>query len=36
MFPVLLGNPGFWEIDSKGKRNESKKAMSWSLGKEMS
>ena len=22
IFPVLPGNPGLWEIDSKGKRNE--------------
>ena len=36
IFPVLSGNPGLWEIDSKGKRNESNKSMSWSLEKAMS
>ena len=36
IFPVLLGNSGFWEIDSKGKRNEINKAMCCSLGKSMS
>ena len=36
IFPVILGNPGFWQIDSKGKMNKSNEAMSWSLGKAMS
>ena len=35
IFPVLPGNPGFWEIDSKGKKNESNEAISWYLGKAM-
>ena len=35
-FPILPGNPGFWEIDSKGKRNENNEAMSWLPGKAMS
>ena len=36
VFPILPGNPVFWEIDSKGKRNEINKAMTWSLGEVMS
>ena len=36
IFPVLPGNPGFWEIDSKGKRNEIHEATSCYLGKAMS
>ena len=33
IFPILPSNPGFLEIDSRGKRNESNEAMSWSIGK---
>ena len=36
IFPVLPGNPGFWEIESKGKRNERNEAMSWLPGEAMS
>ena len=36
IFPVLPGNPGFWEIDSKGKSNESNEATSWLPGEAMS
>ena len=36
IFPVLLGNPGLWETDSKGKSNESNEEMSWSLGNAIS
>ena len=32
IFPVLPGNPGLWEIDSKGKSNERNKALIWYIG----
>ena len=36
IFPILPVNPGFWEIDYKGKRNERNKVISCYLGKVMS
>ena len=35
IFPILPGNPGFWEIYPMGKRNKIKKSMSFSLGEAM-